>query len=86
MSKKLFLHRVLIFAHRVLIFLQLTGDFALFAIRFSLKMLVKLTQVAAWVPDMFGNFNLVKNHKIANNSATTEAREKISTNSYSSEF
>ncbi len=30
--------------------------------------------------------NLVKNHKIANNSATTEAREKISTNLESSEF
>jgi hypothetical protein len=34
-------------------------------------------QVAALVPDMFCNFYLVKNHKIANNSATTEAREKI---------
>jgi hypothetical protein len=33
-------------------------------------------QVAALVPDMFCNFYLVKNHKIANNSATTEAREK----------
>jgi len=32
--------------------------------------------VAALVPDMFCNFNLVKNHKIANNSATTEAGEK----------
>jgi hypothetical protein len=32
--------------------------------------------VAAWVPDMFCNFYLVKSHKIANNSATTEAREK----------
>jgi len=31
------------------------------------------------VPDMFCNFYLVKNHKIVNNSATTEAREKIST-------
>jgi len=28
---------------------------------------------------MFWNFHLVKNHKIANNSATTKAREKIST-------
>ncbi len=27
-------------------------------------------------PDMFCNFYLVKIHKIANNSATTEAREK----------
>jgi hypothetical protein len=34
---------------------------------------------ARLVPDMFCNFYLVKNHKIANNSATTEAREKIST-------
>ncbi len=36
-------------------------------------------QVAALVPDIFCNFYLVKNHKIANNSATAEAREKIST-------
>jgi len=31
-------------------------------------------QVAAWVPDMFCNFNLMKNHKIANNSTTSKAR------------
>ncbi len=36
-------------------------------------------QVAAWIPNIFCNFYLVKSHKIANNSATTEAREKIST-------
>jgi hypothetical protein len=35
--------------------------------------------VAALVPDMFCNFYLVKNHKNANNSVTTEAREKINT-------
>jgi hypothetical protein len=34
--------------------------------------------VAAWFPDMFCNFYLVKNHKIAKNSTTTKAREKIS--------
>jgi hypothetical protein len=34
-------------------------------------------QMAALVPDMFPNYYLVKNHKIANNSATTEAKEKI---------
>jgi hypothetical protein len=34
-------------------------------------------QVAALVPDMFSNFYLVKNHKIANNSATTKATEKL---------
>ncbi len=34
-------------------------------------------QAAALVPDMFCNFYLVKNHKIANNSATTEARENM---------
>ncbi len=34
-------------------------------------------QVAAWVPDRFSNFYLVKSHKIANYSATTEARDKI---------
>jgi hypothetical protein len=33
-------------------------------------------QVAALVKDMFCNFYYVKNHKIAYNSATTEAREK----------
>ncbi len=33
-------------------------------------------QVAAWGPDMFSNFYLVKSHKIAYNSATTEDREK----------
>ncbi len=43
-------------------------------------------QVAALVPDKFCNFYLVKNHKIANNSATTEAREKISTYLESLEF
>jgi hypothetical protein len=31
------------------------------------------------VSDMFCNFYLAESHKIANNSATTEAREKIST-------
>ncbi len=39
------------------------------------KMLVKLTPVAAWFPDMFYNCYLVKNHKTANNSTTTKARE-----------
>jgi hypothetical protein len=43
-------------------------------------------QVAALVPDMFHNFYFVKNHKIANNSATTEATEKISAYSESLEF
>jgi len=33
-------------------------------------------QVAALVPDMFCNFYLTKNHKIAKNSATNEYREK----------
>jgi hypothetical protein len=36
-------------------------------------------QVAELVLDMFCNFYLLKNHKIASNSATTKAREKIST-------
>jgi hypothetical protein len=43
-------------------------------------------QVAAWFPNMFCNFYLVKNHKIANNSTTTKAREKISTDLESLEF
>ncbi len=34
--------------------------------------------MAAWVPDMFCDFYLAKNHKIVNNSTTTEAGEKIS--------
>ena len=34
-------------------------------------------QVAAMFQDMFCNFCLVKNHKIANNPTTTKAREKI---------
>jgi len=33
-------------------------------------------QVAAWFPDMFYNFYLVKNHKNAINSTTTKVREK----------
>jgi hypothetical protein len=36
-------------------------------------------QVAAWFPDMFCNFYLVKNHKTAKKSAITKAKEKIST-------
>jgi hypothetical protein len=36
-------------------------------------------QVAAWVSDMFCNFHLAKNQKMANNVAATEAREQIST-------
>jgi hypothetical protein len=42
--------------------------------------------VAAWVPDMFYNFYLEKNHKIVNNSTATEAREKIITDLESLEF
>jgi hypothetical protein len=42
-------------------------------------------QVAAWLPDMFCNFYLAKNHKIAYNSTTTEAK-KISADLESSEF
>jgi hypothetical protein len=36
-------------------------------------------QVAAWFPDLFCNFYVVKNHKIAKNSTTNKAREKIIT-------
>jgi hypothetical protein len=43
-------------------------------------------QVAAWVPDMFCNFDLVNSYKIATNSATIEDRIKISTDSESLEF
>jgi hypothetical protein len=41
--------------------------------------------VAAWFPDLFCNFYLVKNHKHVYNSATTEAR-KISTDLESLKF
>ncbi len=41
---------------------------------------------AALVPDMFCNFYIVENDKIAKNSATTEAREKLSTYFESWEF
>jgi hypothetical protein len=43
-------------------------------------------QVAALVPDMFCNFYFAKNQKIGNSSATTEAKEKISTDLESLEF
>ncbi len=43
-------------------------------------------QGAALVPYMFCNFYLVKNHKIAYNSATTEAIEKMRTDLESLEF
>jgi hypothetical protein len=43
-------------------------------------------QEAAWFPDMFCNFYLVKNHKIVKNSTTTKAKEKISTDLESLEF
>jgi hypothetical protein len=32
--------------------------------------------VAAWFPDMFWNFYIVKNYKIDKNSTTAKAREK----------
>jgi hypothetical protein len=37
-------------------------------------------QVAAFYPDMFCVFYFLKNHKIAKNSTTTKAREKIKQN------
>jgi len=42
--------------------------------------------VAALFPDLLSNFYLVKNHKIAKNSAITRGREKISTDLESVEF
>jgi hypothetical protein len=42
--------------------------------------------VAAWVPDMFCGYYLMKNYKVDKNSATTKAREKISTELESLEF
>jgi hypothetical protein len=43
-------------------------------------------QVAAWFPDMFCNFYLVKNHKIAHTLTTNKARKKVITDFESSEF
>ncbi len=43
-------------------------------------------QAAVWVADRFCSFHLAKNHKIANISTTTKAREKISNDLESFEF
>ncbi len=43
-------------------------------------------RVAAWFPDVIYNFYLVKNHKIAKNSTSPQARQKISTHLDSLEF
>jgi hypothetical protein len=45
-----------------------------------------LRQVAAWFPEMFCNFYRMKDHNIAENSTTTKATEKISTDLESLEF
>ncbi len=42
--------------------------------------------MVAKVVDMFCNFHLVKNHKIADNSTTTEDREKVRKDFESLEF
>jgi hypothetical protein len=42
--------------------------------------------VAAWAPVMFVKFYLVKSNKIAKNSTTTSAREKVKTDLESLEF
>jgi hypothetical protein len=42
--------------------------------------------VAAWVPDIFYNFYFLMNHKIADNSTTSKATEKISADLESIEF
>jgi hypothetical protein len=55
-----------------------TRDFLGFLIR-GYQLPVSAARWPAMVPDMFCNFYLVKIHEMANNSATTEAREKIST-------
>jgi hypothetical protein len=43
-------------------------------------------QVAAWLPDLFCKFYLVKNHKVAKNSTTTRARGKFCKGLESLEF
>jgi hypothetical protein len=48
--------------------------------------LVSATRWQHWFRDMFCNFYLAKNHKIAKNSTTTKAREKISMDLESLEF
>jgi hypothetical protein len=42
--------------------------------------------VSAWFPDIFYNFYLVIKQKIAKNSTTVKAREKITKDLESSEF
>ena len=44
------------------------------------------SQLAAWFPDMFCKFLLMKTYKFSNTSATTVAGEKISTDLESLEF
>ncbi len=44
------------------------------------------SQVAAWFPDMFCDFQSIKNHRAAKNSSTTEAQEKICEDLKSVEF
>jgi hypothetical protein len=43
-------------------------------------------QVAAWFPDLFSNFYLEKNHKIAKNLNNHQSYRKISTDLESLEF
>jgi hypothetical protein len=47
---------------------------------------MRANQLPEWVLDMFCNLYLLKNHKIAYNSTTSKAREKLSTDSESLEF
>jgi hypothetical protein len=57
-----------------------------FAKSFPIRMFLPPGGMAARVSDMFCKFYLVKNHRIANNSITNKAREKISTGLEYSEF
>jgi hypothetical protein len=50
------------------------------------KLPVSAARWQLWFSGMFCNFYLEKNHKIANNSSNTAAREKISTDLESLEF
>jgi hypothetical protein len=57
-----------------------------FAIMRGNQLPVSAARWQHWSPDMFCNFYLVKNQKIASDSATTEAREKMRTDLESLEF
>ncbi len=76
-------HTILHMRHTIVCCMEYTIQHILHAI-YTIMKLPKSTvsfchQVAAWVPNMFHDFHLLRNHKIAKNPTTAKAREKMST-------